>query len=53
MIGKRVKINAPGIRGHGETGRVLSARDGHLQIQSAPSENTNYMIPEGKVKVVS
>jgi hypothetical protein len=52
MIGKRVKINAPGIRGHGETGRVLSAREGHLQIQSAPSENTNYMIPEGKVRVV-
>ena len=52
QVGDIVKIHAPGIRGHGETGRVLSKRDGHVQVQSGPNENTNYMIPESKVRVV-
>jgi hypothetical protein len=52
LVGKRVKINYPGVAGHGKTGKVLGRSGNHLQIESGPDEHRNYMIPEKACKVV-
>jgi hypothetical protein len=42
-VGTRVKINAPGIRGNGETGKIINYHpSGGAWVSSKPGEYTNY-----------
>lgn len=50
--GDTVKINAPGLPGHGSTGKVLGMHGDHFQIQSGPNDNKNYMHPASRLTLV-
>lgn len=43
--GDLVRITAPGLPGHGKTGKILSSHGNHFQIESGPTEHKNYMHP--------
>jgi hypothetical protein len=51
-IGDTVRIHAPGLPGHGKSGRVLGVHRDHYQIESGPNDHKNYMHPASRLTVI-